>query len=263
MSVKSVVWVASVALIGFAGSASATTNLVTNGGFESTTPAGSTNFFIGYAGFPQLADWTYTPEPSPNDAIYTFAGANSFPGANQGAGLSFPLYGPGTGFPNGFVASPNGGNFLAADAEMPQTAPISQTISGLTVGEHYALSFEYAGNQFLDGTSLPYTGPLTISWQASLGAQSFSTPVATYAAHSFTGWMTQTFTYTATSSSEVLSFLASGTPNGLPPTALLDGISLTVVPEPSTWAMLVLGFGGLGFAAYRPSRKNASALASA
>ncbi len=33
-----------------------------------------------------------------------------------------------------------------------------------------------------------------------------------------------------------------------------DGLILTV-PEPSTWAMMILGFAGLGFAGYRKSRK--------
>jgi PEP-CTERM motif len=33
------------------------------------------------------------------------------------------------------------------------------------------------------------------------------------------------------------------------------------VPEPSTWAMLLLGFAGLGFAGYRSSRRSASASA--
>jgi hypothetical protein len=28
------------------------------------------------------------------------------------------------------------------------------------------------------------------------------------------------------------------------------------VPEPSTWAMMLLGFGGVGFMAYRRSRKD-------
>jgi hypothetical protein len=31
------------------------------------------------------------------------------------------------------------------------------------------------------------------------------------------------------------------------------------VPEPSTWAMMMLGFAGLGFAGYRKSRKAAIA----
>ena len=29
----------------------------------------------------------------------------------------------------------------------------------------------------------------------------------------------------------------------------------SVVPEPSTWAMMLLGFAGLGFAGYRHARK--------
>jgi hypothetical protein len=31
---------------------------------------------------------------------------------------------------------------------------------------------------------------------------------------------------------------------------------LTAVPEPSTWAMMILGFAGVGFMAYRRSRKD-------
>jgi hypothetical protein len=52
--------------------------------------------------------------------------------------------------------------------------------------------------------------------------------------------MFQTFNYTATSSSEVLSFLAVGNVQ-LPPFLLLDGVTLT--PEPGYW---VPGVGLLG-----------------
>ena len=38
------------------------------------------------------------------------------------------------------------------------------------------------------------------------------------------------------------------------------GLSVST-PEPSTWAMMVLGFAGLGFAGYRSSRKTAGAVA--
>jgi hypothetical protein len=43
-----------------------------------------------------------------------------------------------------------------------------------------------------------------------------------------------------------------GTPGGDPP----GGAS--AVPEPSTWAMMVIGFGGLGFLGWRGSRKTAA-----
>jgi hypothetical protein len=41
------------------------------------------------------------------------------------------------------------------------------------------------------------------------------------------------------------------------PKALISGdISIAAVPEPSTWAMMILGFAGLGFMTYRRSTKN-------
>jgi hypothetical protein len=258
MSTKSVLLVSALALLGFAGSASAAVNLVQNGSFELTTPAGSTNFFIGQAGQPQLADWSYGAWPFPNAAVYTYAGANGA-GANDAAlGASIPLYGPGNGFNNGFVDSPDGGNFLVSDSEAEFSGAITQTISGLTSGHRYVLSFDWAGNQYLDSSTLGYTGPLATSWVVSLGAQTFATPLEFYSGHGFTGWLHQTFIYTATSASEVLSFLAQGGPNGVPPVSLLDGVSLTV-PEPASWAMMALGFAGLGFAGYRRAKGNAAA----
>jgi hypothetical protein len=38
------------------------------------------------------------------------------------------------------------------------------------------------------------------------------------------------------------------------------GVTATA-PEPSTWAMMVLGFAGLGFAGYRRTRKAAAVAA--
>jgi hypothetical protein len=41
------------------------------------------------------------------------------------------------------------------------------------------------------------------------------------------------------------------------------GITVGGVPEPSTWAMMLLGFAGLGFLAHRRSKKTAGAFAAA
>jgi PEP-CTERM motif len=37
-----------------------------------------------------------------------------------------------------------------------------------------------------------------------------------------------------------------------------DATFTATIPEPSTWAMMLLGFAGLGFAGYRRSRKAVS-----
>ena len=41
----------------------------------------------------------------------------------------------------------------------------------------------------------------------------------------------------------------------------VDNASLTVVPEPQTWAMMLLGFAGLGFAGYRRAKAGRMTLA--
>jgi hypothetical protein len=45
------------------------------------------------------------------------------------------------------------------------------------------------------------------------------------------------------------------------PQACITGHSVPVIPEPSTWAMMLLGFVGLGFVGYRTSRRTATAVA--
>jgi hypothetical protein len=92
----------------------------------------------------------------------------------------------------------------------------------------------------------------------SLGAQTQFTEVKNNANHGFTGWEQKTMTFTATAASQVLSFLAIGTPSGVPPFSLLDGVSMVAaVPEPETYAMLGLGLGLMGVIARRRKAKAA------
>lgn len=109
------------------------------------------------------------------------------------------------------------------------------------------MTFDWAATQLRNRQ-----GPTTNQFIVSLGDETHSTPLVAVASQAVTGWTTQTFTYTAAATSEVLQFLSNGAPSGQPPFALLDGVSLTAaVPEPAMWALMVGGFGLVGVAARR------------
>ena len=159
------------------------------------------------------------------------SGSADTTGAN-GVDGNLKLWGSNNGGLSTITAPPTGGNFIAADGAY-EIGAIQQTITGLTVGQEYTLSFYWGAAQ-----QSGYTGNTTEKWTASLGAQSFNTSTYSLASHSFSGWMQQSFTYTATGTSEVLSFLATGTPSGEPPFSLLADVSMEATspspaPEPS------------------------------
>jgi hypothetical protein len=177
-----------------------------------------------------------------------------------GSGLS--LWGTGNGGVSTITASPDGGNFIGADGAY-EVGAISQTITGLTAGHQYAVSFYMAAAQ-----QYSYNGATTDYWTVGLGntaltsntqAGSQSTSIMDLASHDFSGWQYETMTFTATGTSDVLSFLATGTPSGVPPFALLDGVSMTAVPEPASVAILATGMIGLGVVARRRRKAAAGA----
>jgi hypothetical protein len=227
------------------GTSAHATEFVQNGGFETLgagAPAsGSFEFGASYKYANGVANWTSASTSAfnvyfVNDGTATTTDADTrFSPANGGEHGQF-LY----SVPGG--ASPQGGNFVALDGDGGYNGAITQTINGLTIGQTYTLSFDWAAAQFADRQ-----GDTTEQIQVGFGGQSFLTDVKNNASQGSNGWFTETTTFTATSSSQVLSFLSVGTPAGLPPVALLDGVSLTGgVPEPATWAMMLVGFGGLG-----------------
>jgi hypothetical protein len=239
------------AAIASTGTALAGTELVSNGGFEASDNGPCQ---VGYC--TTVTDWSV---PNPNESLsYTFLFAASGTGSgdngvNNQYGGTLSLYGPANGVNNGLGPSPQGGNYIAQDSAYDQGA-ISQTISGLTAGDSYVVSFYWAAAQ-----QNGFNGPTYDQWQVSLGGQTLDTPTVNIDSHGFSGWMSQSLTFTATGPTEVLSFFANGGPSGVPPFALLDGVSMMAVPEPSTWAMMLIGFGGLGVAAFRSRRKAAAA----
>ena len=72
-------------------------------------------------------------------------------------------------------------------------------------------------------------------------------------------WTNYSYTFTATAADNFLDFYFQ---SGATPAkdVLLDNVSIAAVPEPSTWAMMILGFAGIGFMAYRRRNQNSSSL---
>ena len=223
-------------------------NLVQNGSFETNGGNGQLAFNT------SVTDWSV---PALNGSYwFLYAPGTADTTGSNGQYGNVALWGPGNGSANGLPAtSPDGGYFLASDPSF-QSGALTQTITGLKAGKAYEVSFDWAAAQ-----QFGFTGPTFEGWDVSLGSSMQSTGTVNIPSHGFQGWMTQTFDFTATSSSETLSFLAIGGPNGsVPPFALLDGVSLTAVPESSTWAMMLLGFAGLSYAGFR-SRRTAISIA--
>ena len=218
------------AVVGFAvaffGGSNAKADFLVNGSFESTTHGagkmGSTTNATGWV---------------TNGYNFIFSSGG---GDTNG---TLQLWGPANGSNNGLTASsPDGGNYIGADGAY-QVGPITQTITGLTAGQQYSVGFYYAGAQ-----QAGFTGATTEQWLVSLGSSARqATPILNDVSHGFTGWNHATFTFTADSSSDALSFLAAGTPDGEPPFSLLDGVTFTAVPEPTSITLMGGGLAALGF----------------
>lgn len=214
----------------------AAANLVTNGGFETTTFASSSE--IGIAGFAQgVTGWTS------NGFNLLFKGGTqtTTSAANQ---YNDPL----TYFRTGVTVDPlgTGGNFIALDGDTNINGTLTQSITGLTAGQAYYVHFDWAATQLRNRS-----GATTEKLQVGLGGVTQTTQTISNPSEGFSGWTSGYFVFTPTTSTALLSFLSIGTPNGQPPIALLDNVSLQAVPEPATWALFVGGFGFVGYAARR------------
>ena len=146
--------------------------------------------------------------------------------------------------------SPDGGNAYTADGGY-EIGVLGQMVNGLTVGQTYQLNF-YQASMEQSG----YPGGFTGAWQVGFGNQVQSGQQMVNPSTSYTNWTEQTMDFTATSVNQALMFMASAN-NSYPPFLLLDGVSLTAVPEPASIALV--GVGVVGLLALRRRRQTAAA----
>ncbi len=207
------------ALLAISMNPAAHANLVVNGSFEDSSfgaPGGYTLGLVGSA----VPGWSI---PS-GDGTYPW-------GLTNGAFGAFTPYG------NQFIVL---GRYDTA-AEFT----IQQTLTGLSTGSTYTLSFAIASE--LDCCAKTEVSYLSGS---STSSQTFSaTPSGAY----WTDWSTHSMSFVADSSSVTFQFKdVNPTTNGFD--VGLDNVSVTAVPEPETYALFMAGLGLMGFMARR--RKN-------
>ena len=79
--------------------------------------------------------------------------------------------------------SPNGGSFMGLDGDPAANGSLDQTVTGLTVGTTYDLSFYWAGIELFNRT-----GYQSIQLTGSLGGDAFFTPAYLNTAPAGTAW---------------------------------------------------------------------------
>lgn len=200
-------WLASLALAALSPFAAASTNLITNGGFESNGANFTDGGYVTFAaGSSYLTGWTIGGDSV--DLIH------SYWRASQGQ--------------------------FSLDLSGEYDGAISQTFATV-IGQKYLVSFDMAGNP--DDTSDPIK-----YLQVGLSQQPLYTFDTSERNHDNMGWRTKSFVFQAVATQSTLHF--AGVQDSAAGVAL-DNISVTAVPEPETFAMLLAGLGLVGVAARR------------
>lgn len=137
------------------------------------------------------------------------------------------------------------------DLNRTEPGSISQTLTGLTAGQLYEVSFFLSGNRERADGSLAEPQIRTLDLTVGGTTQEFtfdteaSNPVS--AQPDSMNWERNTFRFVASGASELLTF-ASTTQTGTgssPAGPALDNVSISVVPLPAGLGLLVGALGGL------------------
>jgi hypothetical protein len=229
-------------ILALAPSAASASPLITNGSFAATSATAVVNgtTYGTSINNTDLTGWSLgtctsnCTAPASFDFLFL---PNSYANGVDYQGTIIPMYSSG---PGALVTGGVTYNAIGVDAANA-TYALNQTVTNLTVGDTYFLTFYQASTQANGGAE---TTSFTGHWAVSLGSQSLNSATMNNPYQGSTNWVQQTLAFTATSASETLSFLATSPSTGQPPFLLLADVSLAV-PEPDSLVMLAAGLGGL------------------
>jgi hypothetical protein len=214
-------------------STTANAAVIFSDGFESpvvnhTGPSGSTGGYDNYATGANIGPWTVVGPAGRTDAVSVVT--TNF----SQNGITFPA---------------QSGNQWAdlAGQDSNGTEGVQKTIAGL-LGQTYTVSF-WVGNV------VDPNGVFGVSTTVNLlvnGVAVFSAVNTDGAGQHTQVWHQYTYQGVGTSNSTTFTFLSGDPANDF--SSGFDNVvirTVDAVPEPSTWAMMILGFCGVGFMAYR------------
>lgn len=231
-------------------------NLIVNGDFENVT--GGASGQVGVGGF-GVSDWTAvrlsgSSFSDPYNAVWIATSS----AISEGGGGVFNVWSNSQMTLWGSIPpSPSGGNLALLEADWGWVkSEMTQTVTGLTPGLQYRLTFDWAAGQ-----QFQQSGDTATRFDVRLGSESYSTVSRAVPDGTFVPWQSEVFIFTATAPTDTFGFLAYGTPSGNFPMAMIDNISLVEdsapVPEIGTaglGTMLALVTGTLGILERRRRR---------
>lgn len=165
------------------------------------------------------------------------------------------------------VAAPASGNIIDLDGSPGPGEIVMKNAFAFNTGDIVKLSFVLGGSQRVVGTDNFFTrfifGPVSQSFSggagtgvlSSLGGSGFLAGTSTFNRNiaSNMPFGTSSFSFVAGNSGSIRLAFGSSSRDNVGP--LLDNVSLDItsgaVPEPATWAMMILGFGLIGAAMRR------------
>ncbi len=218
--------------LGASSSMAAADNLVVNGSFE-IFPGTLNQNGQTWGQFSTLDGWQ---QIGSNPDSFEIQLATNYQKSPTASG-TYPAFNP--------SSSDGSAHYLEINAN--RLDKVGQTITTV-IGQSYTFKFDYSGRSDSGTTNgIPNNSKVNVYWDNHSLANLDELPNS--------GWKIFTYTVKATSTSTQFEFDSVGPTENPSYGSYLDAVSVTAVPEPETYGMMMVGLGLMGFMVRRRNNK--------